>query len=96
MANKETPKGGPAAVAIGEVYKDEGGLEVIPFFVDWHTGEVRFAPVGSGREQSLSMDEFFDRFEHQGVYSGRAEKQKSNEAALAENKRAADKEDVKA
>lgn len=63
-------------VIVGQVYKEiEGSLEVIPFFVDFASSMVQFAPVSSGREDRMLSPAFLKRFKYLGAMSSRAENQ---------------------
>src|SRR5690349_14031060 len=69
----------------GATYQRKDGDEasrVVVFLVDRPRGNIRFAPLGSAREDSLSMEEFLDQYEliaQQG--EALPEDRKSNERA---------------
>jgi hypothetical protein len=68
----------------GAVYREKrGDLEVIPFFVDFATARVRFAPIGRASEDQIRMGEFLSRFE-------KVDKSRMAEATPAESQKAAE------
>lgn len=85
MFNKNSSKNEVTSVSEGHVYKDEDGLEVIPFFVDLGASSVKFAPLGRSKEGNVSIDDFLKDFTYVGVQSAHAEKP-SSKSAPAEKK----------
>lgn len=77
--------GGVTVVNVGHVYKDEDGIEVIPFHVDFARGLVRFSAIGRSREMELPVDEFLKDYSYVGLQSAHAEKpaKATREAAVA-------------
>lgn len=93
MANSETKtqiaEEGAEMIRVGHVYKEDGtDREVSPFFVDLPNSQVRFAPIGSGREDMMRTSDFLGRFKYQGEFSSRAENQ------TAANTRPSESEDA--
>ena len=67
-------------ITVGHVYKSKENensatAEVIPYFVDFARGTVKFAPVGRSSEDELSTVDFLKTYEYFGPLSSRAEKQ---------------------
>jgi len=75
---RSIPAEGEEMIRVGHVYKeDSSDKEVIPFNVDFGSATVNFAPVASGQEDIMRTSDFLNRFKYQGLYSSRAENQKS-------------------
>lgn len=80
---------GQQNIIVGHVYKENNSAqEVIPFFVDVASAQVRFAPVGRSTEDTMRTSDFLNRFTYAGPVSERAEDQKSNEQALEDMEQA--------
>lgn len=70
----------PELVQVHQVYKEKDGeLEVIPFFVDFASAMVSFAPVGRSSEDRAKTSDFLKRFDLLGPVSSMAEKQLKRE-----------------
>lgn len=77
MANK-TKADTSDNIVVKHVYASKADeTEVIPYFVDFAAGRVKFAPVGRSSEDELATSEFLERFTYVGPVSKIAEKQKA-------------------
>lgn len=88
--NTQLAEEGQEAIVVGHVYREKngGGLEVIPFFVDFAAAQVRFAPVGRATEDLMRTSDFLGRFEYLGPVASVAEEQKERPAKKEDTERA--------
>lgn len=60
---------GQDMIVVGHVYrqKNDGGRKVIPFYVDFASAQVQFAPVGRASEDRMRTSDFLNTYEHMGA-----------------------------